>query len=222
MAEFYTQTEFDIAPLLAVDGDLLELGRSCVEPAYRFRPAMQLLWRGIGEYCFRHGIRLMFGCASLPGTDIAALAPALSYLHHNYRAPPHLRARALPDRYVAMDILASRDVDPAIALAQVAARAPVAALPPLIKGYLRVGGRVGDGAVIDRAFNTTDVCLIVPADGVTDRYFRHFMRTPARARSTDGSVGAAEGEIGQGLTLRKDASGEVDRLVQAVPTALDP
>ncbi len=85
-----------------------------------------------------------------------------------------------------------------------------------------MGGLVGDGAVIDRAFNTTDVCLIVPADKVTERYFRHFMRTPARARSTDGSVGTAEGEIGQGPTLRKDASGEVDRLVQAVSTALDP
>src|SRR5260221_640819 len=85
---FYTATEFDITPLLAVEGELLELGRSCVEAAYRTRPTMQLLWRGIGEYCFRHDIKLMFGCASLPGTDTRELAPALTYLHHYHLAPP--------------------------------------------------------------------------------------------------------------------------------------
>src|SRR5262249_62198799 len=78
---FYTETEFDIAPLLAVEGELLELGRSCVEAAYRTRPTMQLLWRGLGEYSLRHGIKVMFGCASLPGTDVEAHAAALSYLH---------------------------------------------------------------------------------------------------------------------------------------------
>src|SRR5437660_1678392 len=90
----YTAPEFDIGPLLAIPGELLELGRSCVEAAYRTRPTMQLLWRGIGEYCFRHDIKLMFGCASLPGTDTRELAPALTYLHHYHLAPPALRARA--------------------------------------------------------------------------------------------------------------------------------
>ena len=85
---FYTQTEFDIAPLLAVPGELLELGRSCVAAAYRTRPTMQLLWRGIAKYVFEHDIKIMFGCASLPGTDIAELAPALTYLHHFHLAPP--------------------------------------------------------------------------------------------------------------------------------------
>jgi putative hemolysin len=172
---FYTATEFDIAPLLAVEGELLELGRSCVEAAYRTRPTMQLLWRGIGEYCLRHSVKLMFGCASLPGTDIAALAPALSYLHHYHLAPLSLRARALPERYVAMDLLKPELIDPASVAAELATRDTVSALPPLIKGYLRVGALIGEGAVIDREFNTTDVCIIVVTDRITDKYFNHYI-----------------------------------------------
>jgi putative hemolysin len=174
---FYTETEFDIAPLLAVEGELLELGRSCVAAGYRNRPSMQLLWRGIGEYCLHYDIKLMFGCASLPGTDLTELAPALTYLHHFHLAPPALRARALPDRYVAMDILKPDEIDAAAVVEQFAGRAAVAALPPLIKGYLRLGALIGEGAVIDRDFNTTDVCIIVVTDRITDKYFNHYIRT---------------------------------------------
>lgn len=173
---FYTETEFDIAPLLAVPGPVLELGRSCVDIAYRTRPTMQLLWQGIALYVIRHDIRVMFGCASLPGTDPATLAPSLSYLYHYHLAPPNLRARALPDRYVEMNRLAPQDIDTATAVAQIDTRAALAALPPLIKGYLRLGGLVGEGAVIDKDFNTTDVCIIVVTDRVTDKYFNHFRR----------------------------------------------
>jgi L-ornithine Nalpha-acyltransferase len=177
----YTETEFDIAPLRAVAGELLELGRSCVEAAYRTRPVMQLLWRGIGEYCLKQNIKLMFGCASLPGTDIAALAPALSYLHHYHLAPPSLRPQALSGRYVAMDLLKPDEIDPASVAAKLATLATVSALPPLIRGYLRVGALIGEGAVIDHDFNTTDVCIIVVMDRITDKYFKHYitrMRVP--------------------------------------------
>ena len=175
-AGFYTATEFDLAPLLAVEGELLELGRSCVAPGYRTRATMQLLWAGIAAYSFRHRIKLMFGCASLPGTEIAELAPALAYLHHYHLAPPELRARALPDRYVAMDLVTPEELDAEAAVAQLASRATIAALPPLIKGYLRLGALVGEGAVIDRDFNTTDVCIIVVVDRLTDKYFNHYLR----------------------------------------------
>jgi putative hemolysin len=128
---------------------------------------MQLLWRGIAAYVFQHEIVLMFGCASLPGTNVAALAAPLSYLHHHHLAPPELRARALPERYVAMERLAPDAYHPARVLA---------ALPPLVKGYLRLGGFVGDGAVIDDPFNTTDVCILVRTDLVTEKYYRHYER----------------------------------------------
>jgi putative hemolysin len=173
---FYTATEFDIASLLAYPGEILELGRSCVETAYRTGAIMQLMWRGIADYVLRHDIKLMFGCASLPGTDVARLRPALAYLHQHHLAPAFIRARALPARYVSMDLLPPDKIDTEAAVAQVYARSAVAALPPLVKGYLRVGGFVGDGAVIDHQFATTDVCIVVVTDGVTDKYFNHFLR----------------------------------------------
>jgi putative hemolysin len=173
---FYSATEFDITTLLAYPGEILELGRSCVDAAYRTGAVMQLMWRGIADYVLRHDIKLLFGCASLPGTDIDRLGPALAYLHQHHLAPPSLRARALPGRYVNMDLLPLDKIDAEAAVAQVYARAAVAALPPLVKGYLRIGGWVGDGAVVDHQFGTTDVCIVVVTDGVTDKYFNHFLR----------------------------------------------
>ncbi|CAO3403919.1 GNAT family N-acetyltransferase [Azospirillum palustre] len=172
---FYSATEFDIAPLFDHPGELLELGRSCVDPAYRNGATMQLLWQGIAAYILKHDISLMFGCASLPGTDIDALAPMLAYLHCHHLAPPALRTRALPDRRVALDRLGAPATSGDTVVMQLGARAAVAGLPPLLKGYLRVGGCIGDGAVIDRAFNTTDVCLIVPMDDLSGKYAKHFL-----------------------------------------------
>jgi putative hemolysin len=167
LGSFYSANEFDIAPLIGQPGEILELGRSCVDPAYRQRSAMQLLWSGIAAYVFYYGIVLMFGCASLPGTDPDAIAIPLSYLHHYHLAPPALRPRALAERYVDMRRLHPNAIDSTGALA---------ALPPLIKGYLRLGGFVGDGAVIDPQFNTTDVCILVKTDLVTGKYSRHYER----------------------------------------------
>jgi putative hemolysin len=164
---FYSAGEYDIGPLLRFPGRVLELGRSCVDASHRSRAAMQLLWRGIAAYVFLHRIDLMFGCASLPGTDPDALAAELTYLYYNHLAPPALRPRALAGRYVNMRRLDPASFDP---------RRVPAQLPPLIKGYLRLGGFVGDGAVIDYDFNTTDVAVVVKTDLVTDKYYRHYER----------------------------------------------
>ncbi|PIW28259.1 MAG: hemolysin-like protein [Rhodospirillales bacterium CG15_BIG_FIL_POST_REV_8_21_14_020_66_15] len=162
---FYSAREYDLGPLLAQPGEPVELGRSCVREDYRTGAVMQLLWRGIAEYLTAHDIRIMFGCGSLPGTDVDALIPTLSYLHHFHLAPSDLRPRALENRYVRIDRV------PLTRLDQKAARAM---LPPLIKGYMRLGGFIGDGAVIDHQFNTTDVCVIVPTDHITEKYHRHY------------------------------------------------
>ena len=150
---FYTASEYDIRTLETYPGEILELGRSCVAAEYRNRPTMQLLWRGIAAYVFHYDIALMFGCANLPGNDIDTIAPQLSYLAQHHAAPSlHVSVRALPSLYVDMNVLPADAIKPKEALMT---------LPPLIKGYLRLGGCVGDGAVIDRQFNTTDVCMIV-------------------------------------------------------------
>ena len=168
IGRFYSADEYDLSRVLAFPGEVLELGRSCVHADYRNRAVMQLLWRGIAAYVFLHEIRLMFGCASLPGTDPDAVAPELTYLYRHHLAPEAIRPVALQRRRVAMDRLGTAPLD---------TRAALAALPPLIKGYLRLGGFVGDGAVIDCAFNTVDVAIVVKTDLVTDRYFRHYERS---------------------------------------------
>ncbi len=164
---FYSADEYDLAAIDAFPGRVLELGRSCVDAVYRGRAAMQLLWRGLAAYVAEQDIELMFGCASLAGTDPDALSQELTYLYGHHLAPPALRVRAIEQRYVDM-----RRMDPLA----VDARRATLALPPLIKGYLRVGGFVGDGAVIDHEFNTIDVAIIVKTDMITDKYVKHYER----------------------------------------------
>lgn len=167
IGRFYSADEYDIDRLIAFPGEILELGRSCTDAAYRTRGTLQLLWGGIAAYVFRHDINLMFGCASLPGVDLDSNAALLSYLAHHHTAPEALRARAVEGRYIPMERLPRDGYDVKQALM---------ALPPLIKGYLRLGGFVGDGAVLDLPFNTTDVCVVVKTDQVTDKYFKHYER----------------------------------------------
>jgi len=164
---FYSADEYDISKLLAYSGGILEVGRSCVDQDYRNGATMQLLWRGIATYIFDHDIDILFGCASLPGTDPASLKLPLSYLYHHHLTPPSLRPVARPERYIAMNSLPSDAID---------RREALRALPPLIKGYLRLGGTIGEGAVVDENFGTTDVCVVVKTDMITKKYHRHYIR----------------------------------------------
>jgi putative hemolysin len=107
----------------------------------------------------------MIGCASIEGTDPKRLALPLSFLHHYSRAPEQWRARALPERYVEMNRMSKEAIDP---------KAALRGLPPLIKGYLRLGAYIGDGAVIDREFGTTDVLIVLPVSAIQKRYVEHF------------------------------------------------
>jgi putative hemolysin len=163
---FYSAQEFDLTPLLDYPGGLLEVGRSCVAPDYRRGGVMQLLWAGIAEFVARHNVGLMFGCASFSGSDPELWADGLSYLHHLHLARPELRPRAAEGRFVAMDRLPRDAIDEEKAWA---------ALPPLVKGYLRLGGVVGDGAVVDRQFDTVDVCIVVEANRIAEKYYRFYL-----------------------------------------------
>lgn len=166
---FYTATEYDIAPMLkglAPSTRYLELGRSCVLKDYRSRAStMQLLWRGLMAYGARFSLDVMFGCASFQGIDADALALPLSYLHHFHGMPSGMQVKARPELFVSMDRIAKDAIDPKEALR---------ALPPLIKGYIRAGCLIGNGAVIDRQFSTTDVFIYLPFDDVDPRYKSRF------------------------------------------------
>jgi len=162
----YSQREFDVAPLLAAHRGLrfLELGRSCVLKPFRTKPVLELLWQGIWNYVRAHGMDVMLGCASLEGTDPEAHALALSVLADAI-PQDEWRVRALPETRVEMRRLALTDGQK---------RRALVSLPPLIKGYLRLGCHIGDGAVIDAQFNTTDVLIILPVAAINSRYFAHF------------------------------------------------
>jgi putative hemolysin len=157
---FYSAGEYDLAPLEASGRRLLELGRSCVDRDYRGGSAMLHLWTGLAAYVRHHAIEILFGVASYPGTDTAALAQPLSYLHHHHLAPPALRVQATGANRTRMDLLPSEAIDRPAAMK---------ATPALIKAYLRLGGFVGEGAWVDRAFRTTDVCLVMDTARMNER-----------------------------------------------------
>ena len=167
MGRFYSSAEYDIQKMIDYPGEVLELGRSCIAKDARNTATMQMLWRGIALYAYHYDIQVMFGCASFPGTDPSQHTQAMRYLYHHHLAPPEIRVRALASRYVKMDMLERDSYD---------ARKAMARVPPLIKGYLRLGGFVGDGAVIDSQFNTTDVFIVVKTELVTEKYIRHYER----------------------------------------------
>ena len=164
---FYTSSEFAIEELTERHPHLrfLELGRSCVLPPYRTKRTVELLWHGVWSYVRQNRFDVMIGCASLEGTDPDRLALPLSFLHHFASAPGEWRASALAHRAVDMNRMPKDAIDAKRALRE---------LPPLIKGYLRLGAFIGDGAVIDRQFGTTDVLMILPVSAINARYIEHF------------------------------------------------
>ncbi len=173
---FYSNQEYDLSPLftdhfrntMMPGRQLLELGRSCVDVEYRSNSTIHLLWRGIAIYTLTHNIGYMFGCASLAGTDPTAHAMALSYLYHEFSIPEAFRVRAQPHRFHDMNMIPKDKID---------VRAARRALPPLVKGYLRLGCYIGDGAVVDEQWGSTDIFILLPVERITHRYSQHFELT---------------------------------------------
>lgn len=162
---FYCDSEYDLSTLRASGRSMLELGRSCVDPAYRGGSGMFLLWNALAEYVLSRDIQILFGVASFHGVDAQALAQPLSWLHHNHLAPPEIRPRAHPEGYQAMDLVPEEALD---------RRAAMTGMPALIKAYLRIGGLIGEGAYLDRPFNTTDVFLMVDTRAMSEKHRRFY------------------------------------------------
>ncbi|KQO77065.1 GNAT family N-acetyltransferase [Agrobacterium sp. BA1120] len=164
---FYSASEFDIEGLIArhPGKSFMELGRSCVLPEYRTKRTVELLWQGNWAYAVRHRMDAMIGCASFPGVQPEAHALALSFLHHTCGAKGDWAAQALPELYREMDMMPMEAINP---------RRALFAMPPLIKGYMRLGAMFGSGAVVDHAFNTTDVLVILPVSSIAGRYINYY------------------------------------------------
>lgn len=162
---FYCDAEYDLTPLRESGRNLLELGRSCIDPAYRGGSGMFLLWNALADYVRDHSVEVLFGVASFHGTDIQTLAPSLSWLHTHHLAPPELRPIARPEGFQEMNLIPADRIDRREALVN---------MPALIKAYLRVGGVVGQGAYLDRAFNTTDVFVLMDTDFMSEKHRKFY------------------------------------------------
>lgn len=161
---FYSQQEFDVESLIQRHPDkrFLELGRSCVDSAYRDKRTIELLWRGIWWYVREMKVDAMFGCASFEGTDIEQHKQSLAFIHDNAMAKDEWQATAHHNCYFREDYPLTDN------------KAALNSLPTLIKGYMRCGARFGTGAVIDRQFNTIDVLVVLPVSDITPKYREHF------------------------------------------------
>lgn len=164
---FYSDEEFELNKLIARHPSqrFLELGRSCVLPEYRSKRTIEALWQGIWAYLNRYDIDVMTGCASFHGVVPAAHAEALTYLAHHCRTSADWDVRAVAERYCAMDLMPIEAVN---------AKAAIGAMPPLVKGYLRVGAKIGDGCVIDHEFGTVDVFVVMPVKEIGSRYINYY------------------------------------------------
>jgi len=167
---FYSASEYDLSRIEALGRPVVELGRSCVDAAHRGGLAMHMMWNALARYVLERKIEILFGVASFHGTDPAACAHGLGYLHARHLAPEDLRVQARDGARVDMDRIPLDQVDRTLAMAQI---------PSLIKAYLRLGGFVGDGAWIDRDFNTIDVCLVVDTARMQQRHRDYYIRDRA-------------------------------------------
>lgn len=147
---FSSDREFDHSKLINGGASLLELSRSCLHPDYRGGPGMFQLWQALSQLVTERKIDILFGVASFWGTNANDFSEPLSLLHHHYLAPQNQRSVSrVPAGF---DLLEENQIDKRRALRQI---------PPLIKAYLRLGGKIGQGAYVDHEFKTVDVCMIV-------------------------------------------------------------
>ncbi|MEO0636847.1 MAG: GNAT family N-acetyltransferase [Pseudomonadota bacterium] len=174
---FYSASEFDIEPLLTAHPDkaFLELGRSCVLAPYRNKRTVELLWQGTWAYVLKHGMDVLFGCASLSGVDQSALRAPLSFLHHNCEAVGEWQVKPLRGLAAPFEPLDADEVD---------ARTAMRSLPPMIKGYLRLGASISSGSVIDHQFHTTDVLIVLPVAEINPSYVNYYGADASRHAAT--------------------------------------
>jgi putative hemolysin len=157
---FYTASEFDLAPLLQTGWPMMELGRSCLRKPYRGGAAMFYLWQALAQHVTDQGAEILFGTASFAGTDLCALTAPLSLLGREHLAQAALRPKAIGAGAVPLGASGDFEIDRLAALR---------AMPALIKAYLRLGGCVGEGAYVDAAFNTVDVCMVLNVPAMNPR-----------------------------------------------------
>jgi putative hemolysin len=159
----YSEGEFDLSRLAPLRDVLVETGRSCVHPDHRSGAVINLMWTGIARYLHLHGHRWLAGCASVPLADGGACADSVWELTRTkHLSPPALRVT--PHR--PYPVKAAPTTQPAKLLA---------AVPPLLRGYLRLGAWICGEPAHDPDFGVADFLVLLSLDRVNPRYLKHFL-----------------------------------------------
>ncbi|GGA37858.1 GNAT family N-acetyltransferase [Pelagibacterium lentulum] len=168
----YAQSGFDVAPLLARHAHLrfCELGRSCVAKSHRGKSTLDVLWCGLWAYACLYRIDVFFGSASFPGSDGARHRLSLGLLH-NLAVQKDWEVYAHKETEMPMNQTVPRKAD---------TRAALRAMPPLIRGYLKVNAIFGRSAHTDTAFDTTDVMVITRLNAIPAPFRRRFIAVTGR------------------------------------------
>ncbi|MDD8019553.1 MAG: GNAT family N-acetyltransferase [Bacteroidota bacterium] len=167
---FYSEGEFDLSRFKKIPGQSLELGRSCVAKEFRSIAVINLLWKGIARYIELHSIDHLFGCASLHSTKEREVAPAYFYLMHHHLAPKEYRVHPLVQHRMNFENCLPNETE---------LRGAFSSLPPLLKGYLRLGAVICGEPARDLEFGTTDFLILLETGSITERYKSHYCKAQA-------------------------------------------
>ncbi|MDZ5603436.1 L-ornithine N(alpha)-acyltransferase [Pseudomonas sp. RP23018S] len=158
LGRFYSEEEFSLQGLRQLQGPILELGRTCVDPCYRNGGTIAVLWSELAEVLNEGGYRYLMGCASICMEDGGIQAHAvMQRLRERYLCTEHLRAEPknpLPSLAVPSNVIAE--------------------LPPLLKAYMRLGAKICGEPCWDPDFQVADVFILLKRDDLCPRYARHF------------------------------------------------
>ncbi len=160
--KFLLEKEYDITNLYKYN--LLEVGRAVVKKEYRDGIVINLLWKGVIQYAISKNVEYMMGTVSFHGVDPSPYYDSFAYLYYNHLSSKEVLAYALKDGYVDMSIKKEYDKDEALKV-----------MPPLIKGYLRLGSTIANGAYIDKSFNCIDVLAILKIKEINPRYLKRYL-----------------------------------------------
>jgi putative hemolysin len=167
---FYSEREFNLEKIKKLDGELLELGRSCAHKDYRDRALIHLMWQSIAEFVKRREVRYLFGCASFPTTRPEEVAQLIALVRQKFSASEKFRVEPLPE--LRIDGLEENpEIDDPEALFH--------RLPSLIKGYLRIGAELCGPPALDLEFGTTDLFLLLDVNRTSGDYLKRFGLSPA-------------------------------------------
>ncbi len=162
---FYSENEFDLKNIKKLDGELLELGRSCVHKKYRDRGVLDVMWQAIAEYVRKHGVRYLFGCASLYSTDPGGVSELFSVIKRQYYAPETFRVLPVPGKLFRNLIETLKPKN--------GSRLPLR-LPGLINGYFKLGALVCGPPALDDDFGTSDLFLLLDIRKLNDKNRERF------------------------------------------------